>query len=137
MNKTILTFKELNKLKDTIYATEVAHGFHDEKHTVDHELGMVLSEIGEAIDADRNPNAPVPTQKTIDEILKLPLGAFIAYFNDHIKGSVVEELADVAMWLLDLAGSLDVDATCAAAGFNRHRMAVRHNRRRMGVPQRS
>lgn len=109
MSKIILSFKELNKLKDTIYATEAAHGFHDEKHTVNHELGMVLSEIGEAIDADRNPNAPVPTQKTIDEILKLPLGAFIAYFNDHIKGSVVEELADVAMWLLDLAGSLDVE----------------------------
>lgn len=115
MNKTILTFKELNKLKSVIYATEVAHGFHDEKHTVDHELGMVLSEIGEAIDADRNPNAPVPTQKTIDEARKLADEsdeqhvAFIAYFKDHIKGSVVEELADVAIRLLDLAGDMDVE----------------------------
>ena len=109
MNKTILTFTELNKLKSVIYATEVAHGFRDEKHTVDHELGMVLSEIGEAIDADRNPNAPVPTQKTIDELLELPLGAFIAYFKDHLKGSVVEELADVAIRLLDLAGGKDIE----------------------------
>lgn len=115
MNKTILTFTELNKLKSVIYATEVAHGFRDEKHTVDHELGMVLSEIGEAIDADRNPNAPVPTQKTIDEARKLADEsdeqhvAFIAYFKDHIKGSVVEELADVAIRLLDLAGDMDVD----------------------------
>ena len=115
MSNIILSFKELNKLKDTIYATEVAHGFHDEKHTVDHELGMVLSEIGEAIDADRNPNAPVPTQKTIDEALELAEKpdeqhvAFIAYFKDHIKGSVVEELADVAIRLLDLAGSMDVE----------------------------
>ena len=115
MSKTTLSFKELNKLKSIIYATEVAHGFHDEKHTVDHELGMVLSEIGEAIDADRNPNAPVPTQKTIDEARGLadePDGqhvAFIAYFKDHIKGSVVEELADVAIRLLNLAGSLDVE----------------------------
>lgn len=115
MNKTILTFRELNKLKDTIYATEVTRGFHDEKHTVDHELGMVLSEIGEAIDADRNPNAPVPTQKTIDDALELADEsdeqhvAFIAYFKEHIKGSVVEELADVAIRLLDLAGSMDVE----------------------------
>lgn len=115
MSNIILSFKELNKLKDTIYATEVAHGFHDEKHTVDHELGMVLSEIGEAIDADRNPNAPVPTQKNIDEAMELADEsdeqhvAFIAYFKDHIKGSVVEELADVAIRLLDLAGSMDVE----------------------------
>lgn len=115
MSKTILTFKELNKLKSVIYATEVAHGFHDEKHTVDHELGMVLSEIGEAIDADRNPNAPVPTQNTIDEAMELADEsdeqhvAFIAYFKDHIKGSVVEELADVAIRLLDLAGEKDIE----------------------------
>lgn len=115
MSNITLTFSELNKLKNVIYATEVAHGFHDEKHTVDHELGMVLSEIGEAIDADRNPSAPVPTQKTIDDALELADEsdeqhvAFIAYFKDHIKGSVVEELADVAIRLLDLAGSLDVE----------------------------
>lgn len=115
MSNIILSFSELNKLKSVIYATEVAHGFHDEEHTVDHELGMVLSEIGEAIDADRNPNAPVPTQKTIDDALELADESdeqhvvFIAYFKDHIKGSVVEELADVAIRLLDLAGNLDVE----------------------------
>lgn len=115
MSNIILSFKELNKLKDTIYATEVAHGFHDEEHTVQHDLGMVLSEIGEAIDADRNPNAPVPTQQTIDEAQKLvgkpdeQQKAFAAYFKEHIKGSVVEELADVAIRLLDLAGSMDVE----------------------------
>lgn len=115
MSNIILSFTELNKLKDTIYSIEVAHGFHDEEHTVDHELGMVLSEIGEAIDADRNPNAPVPTQKTIDEAMELADEsdeqhvAFIAYFKDHIKGSVVEELADVAIRLLDLAGGMDVE----------------------------
>ena len=115
MSNIILSFKELNKLKSVIYATEVAHGFHNEKHTVDHDLGMVLSEIGEAIDADRNPNAPVPTQKTIDEALELADEpdeqhvAFVHYFKQHIKGSVVEELADVAIRLLDLTGSMDVE----------------------------
>lgn len=115
MSNIILSFKELNKLKDTIYATEVAHGFHDEKHTVDHVLGMVLSEIGETIDADRNPNAPVPTQETIDEALELADEpdeqhvAFIHYFKEHIKGSVVEELADVAIRLLDLAGDKQIE----------------------------
>lgn len=109
MSNIILSFKELNKLKDTIYATEAAHGFHDEEHTVHHELGMVLSEIGEVIDADRNPNTPVPTQQTIDEALELPLVAFVAYFKDHIKCSVVDELADVAIRLLDLAGEKDIE----------------------------
>lgn len=114
MNKTILTSSELNELKNEIYRNAVAHGFHDEQHTVEHCLGLVLSEIGEAINADRNPDAPVPTQKTIDEARELADDpdeqhvAFIAYFKEHFKGSVVEELADVAIRLLDLAGELGI-----------------------------
>lgn len=76
---------------------------------------MVLSEVGEAINADRNPRAPKPTNATVDEAFRLAGEkdeqhvAFAAYFREHIKRSVVEELADIAIRLLDLAGEEGVD----------------------------
>lgn len=113
MSNIILSFKELNELKNTIYATAAAHGFHDEKLTVEHCLGLVLSEIGEAINADRNPDAPIVTEATIEQEKRLAdqdLGraAFVEFFKSNIKCSVIEELADVAIRILDLAGMLGI-----------------------------
>lgn len=113
MNKTIITSSELNKLKTEIYGNAILHGFHDENHTVDHFLGLVLSEIGEAINADRNPDAPTVTEATLDQAKLLAdqsVGgvAFVEFFKSNIKGSVIEELADVAIRILDLAGDLGI-----------------------------
>lgn len=113
MNKTIITFSELNKLKTEIYGNAVLHGFHDENYTVDHLLGLVLSEIGEAINADRNPDAPTVMEATLDQAKLLAdqsIGgaAFVEFFKSNIKGSVIEELADVAIRILDLAGELGI-----------------------------
>ena len=113
MIKKVLTSEQLNVLKKEIYSNAVAHGFHDEKLTVEHYLGLVLSEIGEAINADRNPNAPTVTEATLEQAQLLALAdqsighvAFVEFFKSNIKGSVIEELADVAIRILDLAGKL-------------------------------
>ena len=113
MNKIRITSSELNELKTEIFGNAVAHGFHNEKHTVDHYLGLVLSEIGEAINADRNPNAPLVTDATLEQAKLLAdqsIGgvAFVEFFKSNIKGSVVEELADVAIRILDLAGEMGI-----------------------------
>ena len=113
MIKKVLTSEQLNALKKEIYGNAVAHGFHDEKLTVEHFLGLVLSEIGEAINADRNPNAPTVTEATLEQAQLLAdqsIGhvAFVEFFKSNIKGSVIEELADVAIRILDLAGKLEM-----------------------------
>ena len=113
MRKKVLTSEQLNALKKEIYSNAVAHGFHDEKLTVEHYLGLVLSEIGEAINADRNPNAPTVTEATLEQAQLLAdqsIGrvAFVEFFKSNIKGSVIEELADVAIRILDLAGMLGI-----------------------------
>ena len=113
MTKKALTSEQLNALKKEIYINAVAHGFHDEKLTVEHFLGLVLSEIGEAINADRNPDAPTVTEAALEQGKHLAdhdLGraAFIEFFKTNIKGSVIEELADVAIRILDLAGMLGI-----------------------------
>ena len=115
MIKKVLTSEQLNVLKIEIYGNAVAHGFHDEELTVEHYLGLVLSEIGEAINADRNPNAPTVTEATLEQAQLLALAdqsighvAFVEFFKSNIKGSVIEELADVAIRILDLAGKLEI-----------------------------
>ncbi len=113
MREKVLTSEQLNALKIEIYGNAVAHGFHDEKLTVEHCLGLVLSEIGEAINADRNPNAPTVTEATLEQAQLLAdqsIGhvAFVEFFKTNIKGSVIEELADVAIRILDLAGMLGI-----------------------------
>lgn len=113
MSKTIITSSELNELKTEIYGNAVLHGFHDDNQTVDHYLGLVLSEIGEAINADRNPDAPTVMEATLDQAKLLAdqsIGgaAFVEFFKSNIKGSVIEELADVAIRILDLAGDLGI-----------------------------
>lgn len=113
MRKKVLTSEQLNALKKEIYSNAVAHGFHDEKLTVEHFLGLVLSEIGEAINADQNPDAPIVTEATLEDAKRLvdqDLGraVFIEFFKTNIKGSVIEELADVAIRILDLAGMLGI-----------------------------
>ena len=97
MSNIILSFKELNKLKSVIYATEVAYGFHDEKHTVDHDLGMVLSEIGEAISADRNPDAPTVTEATLEQALSSLAGD--GYRPIDFMPSEVKMLRDAVLQL--------------------------------------
>ena len=113
MREKVLTSEQLNALRKEIYSNAVAHGFHDEKLTVEHFLGLVLSEIGEAINADRNPNAPTVTEATLEQAQLLAdqsIGhvAFVEFFKSNIKGSVIEELADVAIRILDLAGMLGI-----------------------------
>lgn len=114
MSTIIVTSSEIIKLMKDIYETSVEHGFHDEEHSVEHCLGLVLSEIGEAINADRDPKAPKPTKETIAKAIELTKesdkqhNAFNNYFKKHIKGSVVEELADVAIRLMDTAASMAI-----------------------------
>ena len=45
--------EELNELKERAYKTAVEHGFHEEEKPDAYWLGLVMSEVGEAINADR------------------------------------------------------------------------------------
>lgn len=43
----------LNKLRDKAYQCAVAHGWHDENLSDEHFLCLVISELMEAVEADR------------------------------------------------------------------------------------
>lgn len=106
----------LNKLRDEAYRIACEHGFHEEEHRDEHWLMLVITEISEAVDADRKGRRANYSEFTKDmEEYKVFLPPeerkrlFNLYFVKYIKGSVEEELADVVIRLLDFAGLKKVD----------------------------
>ena len=92
--------EELNALKERAYKTAVAHGFHEEEKPDAYWLGLAMSEMGEAINADRKGRHA--DTKRFEE--KSGEWLFEVSFHVYIKDSVEDELADIIIWLLDFAG---------------------------------
>ena len=99
---------QLNQLRDQIHANAVAKGFYEEIHPDEHYLALIIEEIGEAITADRK-GQRANTEAFREEMergyeIETP-------YKMYIKGSVEEELADIAIRLLDFAGHKGIDLT--------------------------
>ena len=92
--------EELNALKERAYKTAVEHGFHEEEKPDAYWLGLVMREMGEAINADRKGLHADAKWFEVD----LAILPFDFCFEAHIKDSVEDELADVVIRLLDFAG---------------------------------
>lgn len=92
--------EELNSLKERAYKTAVAHGFHEEEKPDAYWLGLVMSEAGEAINADQK-GLHADAVLFNDDLAKMP---FKDSFEAHIKDTVEDEIADIVIRLLDFAG---------------------------------
>lgn len=90
--------EELNTLKEHAYKIAADHGFHNNTKPDIYWLGLVMSEAGEAINADRK-------VKYADikgyESKEFP---FSTLFEKYIKDSIEDEVADIVIRLLDFAG---------------------------------
>lgn len=95
----------LNQLRDKAYQCAVGHGWHEENLSDEHFLCLVVSELMEAVEADRigkyanrnNFEYYMKQRKRDDE-------EFMYVFKCDIKDTVEDELADACIRLLDLAG---------------------------------
>lgn len=103
--------KDLNKLSKEIYEANKAKGFHDEKHSEEHMMCLVISELMEAVEADRKGRrADLMALKAcmcgvLDEDYE---EQFSKSFTSLVKDTVEDELADAVIRLLDTAGALGV-----------------------------
>lgn len=107
--ETIKTI-ELNKLRDEAYQNAVEHGWHDEYLSTDHFLCLVISELMEAVQAERKGKHADRIQ--FDNYMSLRERSeeeFKYAFTHGIKDSVEDELVDACIRLLDLAGLRNVD----------------------------
>lgn len=94
---------DFNELAARAYACAKAKGFHDVKHTDGHYIMLVMCELAEAVEADRNGRRA--DRKTYEFLLAEygePLMAHL--FEMNIKDSVEDELSDAVIRLLDYVG---------------------------------
>lgn len=95
----------LNELRDKAYQCAVAHGWHEEEYSNEHFLCLVISELMEAVEADRSEKH---TNRDIFEYYmkqrRRDDEEFMYAFKHDIKDSVEDELADACIRMLDLAG---------------------------------
>lgn len=100
----------LNELRDKAYQCAVKHGWHEEEYSNEHFLCLVISELMEAVEADRSEKH---TNRDIFEYYmkqkRRDDEEFMYAFKHDIKDSVEDELADACIRLLDLAGLRNVD----------------------------
>lgn len=114
----------LNKLRDEAYSIAKANGWHNEEHSDSHCLMLVITEIAEVVNADRNnSHADIASFKEI--MSDIPSGATLAEHNDwfkkafenHVKNTVEDELSDVVIRCLDLCGLRKLNAGTVKVEF--------------------
>lgn len=103
--------QDLNALRDRAYSIAKAHGFHEKEYSDETYLMLIITEIAEAVNADRKNNHA--NIKSLECWIKdLPIENnkdFIAHFKFYVKDSVEDELSDVVICLLDFAGAKGIN----------------------------
>lgn len=94
--------EELNALKNRAQKIAVEHGFYKDVKPDAFYLGLIMSEAGEAINADRK-GLHADTVGFI-HYMDATKFYFRKAFDSYIKDSVEDEIGDIVIWLLDFAG---------------------------------
>lgn len=107
MNNETNIYRWDNIVPLALYAHQQAEakGFWEEPHHEDHYLMLVLTELAEAVEADRKGIWAVLDPATLDRLERLDGAVFNQEFIRTIKDTVEDEIADACIRLLDLIGS--------------------------------
>lgn len=118
----------INELRNEAYSIAKANGWHEQEHSDSHWLMLIITEIAEAVQADRdNRHADVAKFKEWQGN-SLPLSEetrirrFKEDFEAYIRNSVEDELSDVVIRCLDLAGLRKVELPPIRVGHSNIRM---------------
>lgn len=105
----------LNNLRDRAYQCACAHGFHDEELSDEHFLMLVITELAEAVEADRAGSRAKVTMfnewqgSSLSITEETRIRRFKEDFEAFLKNTVEDELSDAVIRLLDLAGLRNID----------------------------
>lgn len=103
----------LNELRDKAYKIACEHGFHDKKYSDRHFLMLIITELSEAVDADRkNYHADIETFNYVEQKYYVCRfrhiywfdGEFKRNFEEYLKDSFEFEIADAVIRCLDFCG---------------------------------
>lgn len=103
--------ERMAKLQQRIWDVATAHGWHEKPISTAQYCGLVMTEMAEAVEADRNSrrseDAEFKRALTFEDVNKDSY--FKACYKDYIKGSIEEEFADVVIRVLDMAQEVHGD----------------------------
>ena len=103
-----MDINKLNELKNKVYKTACDSVFHDKELSSEHFLMLVITELSEAVEAHRNGKFVHNEDQITYELCQKEKFYKYAYEN-YIKGTIEEELADTVIRLLDLAGLRNIE----------------------------
>ncbi len=109
MNKGLSTedAKKLEELSKAVYSNAYKHGWHNQYMGVNHWLCLIMTEVAEAVDADRKSR-----RANLESFMAQTTELFPKDRNDsvwkkafesNIKDTIEDELSDVVIRLLDMA----------------------------------
>lgn len=102
------TKEKTKELIRRAYENAKKHGFHNQEWSKEHLLMLILTEVGEMVEADRkNKHADVVNFEKWRDVHNF--NYFDSDFECFIKDSVEDEMADVAIRIFDMCGALGLD----------------------------
>lgn len=118
---------DLEKLKNKAFEIAKAHGWHDEELSDETYLMLIITEIAEAVQADRKGRhaAVIPFNEDVETFDEGDDNGWRRDFEFHIKNTIEDELSDVVIRCLDLAGLRDYDLSRAKAVSERNLLAIK------------
>ena len=96
--------ERLAKLQQRIWDVATAHGWHEKPISTAQYCGLVMTEMAEAIEADRNGRRFKMTSAPPEH----PQW-FQGWYQEWVKGTIEEEFADVVIRVLDMAQEVHGD----------------------------
>jgi NTP pyrophosphatase (non-canonical NTP hydrolase) len=110
MKNSYLEPKKLENLQKRVWEIATEHGWHDKPISKEQYCGLIMTEMSEAIEADRNGiRADIESFNERMSNLDGSDECFKEMYKRYIKGSIDEEFADVVIRLLDLAQEVHGD----------------------------
>ena len=110
--ETIKDISPLRQLRERIHQGNVVKGFWDKERNFGELLMLVTSELSEALEAHRSGKL-ANRSKYLNDVMHAPAFHEKAIerkaFEEHIKNSVEDEIADAVIRLLDMATGLNID----------------------------
>ena len=115
----MITKERINSWIRQAYDIACKHGFHDEHRSDEHWLMLIITEISEAIDADRKNRIA----EVSDFNKRVPFN-FKENFEKYIKDSQDDEIADIVIRCFDFMGvkgwQVDYSTTDTPVGIDEH-----------------
>lgn len=105
--KNVINGEKLHEWVDSAFSCSYMKGFHAECFSDSHYLMLLLTEVSEAVEADRR-GRRADVDGFLRSLRELGDEFFSDAFEHYIKDSVEDELADVCIRLFDFCGLLGV-----------------------------